>query len=159
MIGASGVHPARLTNLPTPSFIEGKEPDLGFTFAVGARELKSTPLTTKEETTRVWEMIQTERRKRKSTAVEKQRTFAVPDDTPLIHQTLQAVGGQWEPGLILHACPMTEERQRFLGLRENHMVAVINPLEGSGTGVASSQNQVTANEELPEEELDSIEAR
>ena len=34
-----------------------------------------------------------------------------------------------------------------------------NPEEGSGAGAASSQNQITANEELPEEELDSMEAR
>ena len=53
MIGASGVHPARSTNLPTPCFIDGKEPDPGFNFAGGERELKSAPLTTKEEETRV----------------------------------------------------------------------------------------------------------
>ena len=39
------------------------------------------------------------------------------------------------------------------------MVAVINPEEGSGAGVASSQNQMTADEELLEEELHSMEAR
>ena len=43
MIGASGVHPARLTNLLTLCFIDGKEPDPGFNFAVGEKELKSAP--------------------------------------------------------------------------------------------------------------------
>ena len=56
---------------------------------------------------------------------------------------------------------MSHDRRRseILGSKKNQMVAVINPEVGSGAGVASSQNQMTANEELPEEELDSMEAR
>ena len=48
----------------------------------------------------------------------------------------------------LHACPMTEEGQRLLGLKENQQVAVID-----------SQSQDSDGEELPEEEMDSKEAR
>ena len=47
----------------------------------------------------------------------------------------------------------------ILGLRENQMVAVLNSEEDSSAGVANSHIQTTANEELPEEEFDSMEAR
>ena len=69
------------------------------------------------------------------------------------------MSGQWEPGLILHACAMTEEGQEFLSLDTKPIVAVINPEEDNDSvaRLACSQNQ--NNEELPEEELDSEEAR
>ena len=70
------------------------------------------------------------------------------------------MSGQWEPGLIIHACAMTEEGQEFLSLDKKQIVAVINPEEDidSVAGLAGSQNQ-NNNEELPEEEVDSEEAR
>ena len=80
----------------------------------------------------------------------------MPDNTPLV-QPSQVRSGQWEPGLILHACPITEEGRTFFDLNDEKIIAVINPEEGDGAGLASSQG-INQNK-LPEEELDSMEAR
>ena len=63
---------------------------------------------------------------------------------------------KWEPGLILHACPITEKGRTFVDLNDEKLIAVINP-EGDGAGIASSQGSIQ--NELPEEELDSVESR
>ena len=92
--------------------------------------------------------------------VETKRRFAIPDSTPLVRPASHVVSVQWEPGLILHACPMKEEGIDLLGLKEKSLVAVNNPEdEGSGAGLASSQDNGDNNGELPEMELDSMEAR
>ena len=94
--------------------------------------------------------------KRKSTKLEPQRRFTIPDNTPLV-QPSQVISGQWEPGLILHACPITKEGRNFFDLNDEKLMAVINPEEGDGAGLASSQG--SNQNELPEEELDSMGAR
>ena len=90
---------------------------------MGERELRTAPLTTNEESSRVWQVIQNERRNRQSTTVEQQRRFAMPDNTPLIEPTSQVDSGQWEPGRIWHACPITEEGRTFLGMREKQFIS------------------------------------
>ena len=90
--------------------------------------------------------------KRKSTKVEPQRRFTIPDNTPLV-QPSQVVSGQWQPGFILHACPITEEGRTFFDLNDEKLIAVINPEEGDGAGLACSQS--SNQNELPEDELDS----
>ena len=94
--------------------------------------------------------------KRKSTKVEPQRRFTIPDNTPLV-QPSQVICGQWEPGIILHACPITEKGRIFFDLNDEKLIAVINREEGDGAGFASIQG--SSQNELPEEGLDSIEAR
>ena len=55
---------------------------------------------------------------------------------------------------------MTEEGMEFLGLKENPRVAVINPeAEGSGAGLAGSQDNGNISVELPEEDIDRMGAR
>ena len=94
--------------------------------------------------------------RRKTTKVEPQRRCTIPDNTPLV-QPSQVISRQWEPGFILHACPITEEGRTFFDLNDEKIIAVINPEEGDGAGLASSQG-INQNK-LPEEELDSMEAR
>ena len=100
-------------------------------------------------------MIQKERMKRKSTKVEPQHRFTITDTTPLVEHS-QVISGQWEPGLILHACPITEGAITFFDLNDEKLIAVTN-LEGDGAGLASSQG--SSENVIPEEELDSMEAR
>ena len=56
----------------------------------------------------------------------------------------------------MHACPIREEGRTFLDLNDEKLTTVINP-EGDGAGLASIQGN--NNNELPEEDLDSMEAR
>lgn len=106
---------AQLTEPPSSRLDELDEVDARFVFEMGERELKTASLSTNEETARAWKVIQHQRLKRQSATIETQRKFAVPDDTPLGQTTSQVVIGQWEPGLILHACPTTKG-QTFLRL-------------------------------------------
>ena len=99
--------------------------------------MRTDSFTTNEEAD-FWHVIQKERMKRKSTKVEPQRRFTIPDNTPLV-QPSQVVGGQWEPGLILRACPITEEGRTFFDLNDEKLIAVVNPEAGDGAGLASSQ--------------------
>ena len=62
--------------------IEELTPELDF--ERGEKELRADPFTTNEECDRVWHVIQKERMKRKSTEVEPQRRFTIPDNTPLV---------------------------------------------------------------------------
>ena len=65
--------------------------------------MRTDSFTTNEKADRVWHVIQKERMKRKSTKLEPQRRFTIPDNTPQA-QPSQVIGGQWEPGLIcMHA--------------------------------------------------------
>ena len=83
----------------------------------------------------------------------------MPDDTPLV-QPSQVVSGQWEPGKVLHACPLTKEGRLLLGMKELQQVGVIDPIEeGSSAGVADNSGSGKNMGELPQEELDSSEAR
>ena len=117
---------------------------------MGERELRTAPLTTNEESSRVWQVIQNERRNRQSTTVEQQRRFAMPDNTPPVEPSSHVVSGQWEPGRMLYACHMTEEGRTCLGMRENQFITVIDPEEegGSAGGVAGSQAHDEGNNEL-----------
>ena len=56
----------------------------------------------------------------------------------------------------MHACPITEKGRTFVDLNDEKLIAVINP-EGDGAGLASSQG--SNQNELPQEELGSMEAR
>ena len=57
--------------------------------------------------------------------VEPQRRFTISDNTPLV-QPSQVISGQWEPGLILHAYPITEEGRTFFAMNPNQ--SVVSPL-------------------------------
>ena len=155
LIGASGIQSRSAEPLPSSSGrIEKLTPE--FDFERGEKEFRTDSFTTNEEDDRVWHVIQKERMKRKSTKVGPQRIFTIPDNTPLV-QPSQAISGQWEPGFILHACPITGEARTFFDLNDGKLIAVINPEEGDCAGLASSQG--SNQNELPEEELDSMEAR
>ena len=56
----------------------------------------------------------------------------------------------------MHACPITDEGRTFFDLNDENLIALINQ-EGDGAGLASSQG--SSQNELPEEESDSLEAR
>ena len=87
--------------------------------------MRTDSFTTNEEADRVWHAIQSKRMKRKPTKVEPQRRFTIPDNTPLV-QPSQVISGRWEPGLVLHACPKTEEGRTFFDLNDEKLIAVIN---------------------------------
>ena len=57
----------------------------------------------------------------------------------------------------MHACPITEEGRTFFDSNHENVTAVINPEEGGGARLDSSQG--SSQNQLPEEELDSTEAR
>ena len=57
----------------------------------------------------------------------------------------------------MHACPITEEGRTLFDLNDEKLIAVINSEKGDGAGLASSQG--SNQNELPAEELDSMEAR
>ena len=99
-----------------------------------------------------------ERAKRLSKIVVPNRRFAIPDETPLVRPT-SVISGQWEPRPVLHACPITEKGRSLLDLIEKQTISVIHPEDvGGSVGVAGNLNP-TDNNELPEEEFDSIAAR
>ena len=83
----------------------------------------------------------------------------MPDDTPLV-QPSQVVRGQWEPRKVLHACPLTKEGRLFT-MKKMQQVGVIDPIEeGSDAGVADNSGGSGNNmEELPQKELDSLQAK
>ena len=114
LIGASGLQSRLAEPLSSSSCrIEDLTPELEFERE--EKELRIDSFTTNEEADRVWHAIQSKRMKRKPTKVEPQRRFTIPDNTPLV-QPSQVISGQWEPGLILHACPITEEGRNFFDL-------------------------------------------
>ena len=83
LIGASGLHSQLAEPLCSSSY-GLKELDPGLDFEVGEKELRTAALITNEESARVWQVIQRERMKRTSAAVETHRGFAiVPDSTHL----------------------------------------------------------------------------
>ena len=64
------------------------------------------------------------------------RVYAIRDDSPLTNpDTSQVVSGQLEPGLIVHACPVTKEGREVLGSRSKQEVVVINQ-DGGGSGAS-----------------------
>ncbi|CAM9449927.1 unnamed protein product [Pylaiella littoralis] len=68
--------------------------------------------------------------------LEKQRPAkarAVPNDTRLIDPEGMAVSGQLEPGLIVHACPVTEVGRRLPGITQKTEVLAINSGQGGGS--------------------------
>ena len=158
-IGASGVQIKQMaTNNSTNQHWSGNS-NPGCIFAMGERELRTAPFTTSEQSAQTWKVIQNERAKPQPKIVEPNRRFAIPDETPLVRPT-SVISSQWEPGLVLHACPTTEEIRSLLGLIGKQTISVNDPEdEGGSTGVAGSPDPTDNNEELPEEELDSIEAR
>ena len=84
--------------------------------------------------------------------------YAVPDDSPLTYpDESSVVRGQLEPGLMLHACPMTEEGTEFVGSRSKQDVAAINPGEGGDSaGAAAEAGTIDAGLlEIPEEKFNS----
>ena len=80
MIGASGLQSRLEEPLSSSSCkIEELNPKLDLERA--EKELRTDSFTTNEEADRVWHVIQKERMKRKSTEVEPQRRFTIPDST------------------------------------------------------------------------------
>lgn len=83
----------------------------GVFFVVRERECITTPLTTDETPTQSWQRLQEQRLliEQAPAAVEQPRKWAVGDDSSLTMSTEDAVvSGPWEPGMILHACPLTK---------------------------------------------------
>ena len=80
LIGASGLQSRLAEPLSSSSCrIEDLIPELDFERV--EKELRTDSFTTNEEADRVWHVIQKERMKRKSTEVEPQRRFTIPDST------------------------------------------------------------------------------
>ena len=81
---------------------------------------------------------------------------AKPDDSPLTYpDESSVVRGQVGPGLMLHACLMTEEGRGLLGSRSKQDVAVITPGEGGDSaGAATEAGPIDAGLlEIPAEEF------
>ena len=121
-IGASGVRPAGIRE-PLGQSLGGlaeqdtgrtglslgglaAQQDAGANFQVGERKRSMAPLTTDEEARRTWQVIQ----KARSREVYRTRMFVIRGNTPLTKPVKSLVtGGQLDPGLLLYACPPTEE--------------------------------------------------
>ena len=83
LIGASGLQSRLAEPLSSSSCrIEDLTPELDF--ERGEKELRTDSFTTNDKTDRVWHVIQKERMKRKSTKLETQRRFTIPDNTALV---------------------------------------------------------------------------
>ncbi|CAN0140185.1 unnamed protein product [Ectocarpus fasciculatus] len=70
--------------------------------------------------------------------VETKGTTVWPDNTPLIDPRDMVISGQWEPGFILHACPITEVGRKRLGIKPSQQVYAITPGEGGSSAGGSS---------------------
>lgn len=119
-----------------------------------------TALATTETSARAWQVIQNERTKRQYVAVEPPSRFAVPDDTPLVQPSQIVINsGQWEPGKVLHACPLTKEGRLLFGMKNIQNVGVIDPIQERGSaGVTDISGGGNNNKELSEEQTGSLEA-
>lgn len=84
---------------------------------------------------------------------ESPRVYTIRDEEPLSEPDEKlVVSGQLEPGLILHACPMTEEGREFLYSGSIQDVAVIIPDGGGSSGGAGAGAEGPLG--IPEEEWD-----
>ena len=80
LIGASGLQSRLAEPMSSSSCrIDDLTPELDF--ERGEKELRTDSFTTNEKADRVWHVIQKERMKRKSTKLEPQRRFTIPDST------------------------------------------------------------------------------
>ncbi|CAM9829646.1 unnamed protein product [Scytosiphon promiscuus] len=135
-LGASGVIPLKIhsslggrTSSTTPTRYE----DL----VVGGEEHLSAPLTSDEISQRTWHAIQRERRDVE--VVSEKSQVINKDETPLIDQNNKVVSGQLEPGLILHACPMTELGMELLRIpKHDHVNVIMSGGVGGGSGSSSA---------------------
>ena len=94
------------------------------------------------------------------TPPENKKAYTIRDDSPLSFPAESVVrSGQLEPGLTLHACPMTQEGRELLHLRLKHEVAVINPEEGgsraSTAAGAGNTDRAAGPSDFSEDEPDS----
>lgn len=123
MIGASGIMPARIEagwgRLPN-----SKQSGTCGDFVVGERhQTRPRPLTTDESSRKRWQVIQQTRDQnvQRLPKMEMKGATVWPDNTPLVDPR-QVVSGQWEPCLILHACPITEIGRKILGIESSQQV-------------------------------------
>ena len=90
---------------------------------------------------------------------ESPQVYTIRDDGPLCDPDEDKVlNGRLEPGLVLHACPMTVEGRIFLYSESKQDVAVINQ-EGSGSSAGvragpEQENQAAESFDTPDEEFD-----
>ena len=131
-------------------------------FEVGEIEHRIAPRTTDEQAILSWQLMQNDRIREhyQTRRIESPREYSIRDDSPLCEPEENKVySGQLEPGLVLHACPMTKEGRKFLDQGSIQDVAVINQDRGgsSGGAIAGTQQDDSAASpsSSPEEELDS----
>ena len=158
-IGGSGVRP-RLRRR-TGSVLGGLE-ESDVTFAAGEVEYSPAPRTTDEQAQLLWQVLQSDRNReiQQITPPENKIAYTIRDDSPLSFPAESVVrSGQLEPGLTLHACPMTQEGRELLHLRLKHEVAVINPEEGgsraSTAAGAGNTDRAAGPSDFSEDEPDS----
>ena len=133
MIGASGVLPSRLGPVlcANESHLDHRD-----SFVVGENGCRSIPLTTEEVAEQTWRQIQ--QHSSKETMRSSDERTCVPDGTRLVDPGNTVVSGQWEPGLVLHAVPITEVGRRLLGLKSEQVHAITSGGGSSSGGGGSS---------------------
>ena len=115
--------------------------DAGSIFKIGEKEVSTAPLTTSEKADLEW--IELQRARNSNCARTKSepmnKSYVVPDNTSLISPQIgDMVRGQWEQGLTLDACPITEVGRRLLQPQKHRAVLVIEPTTDEGGNVAGS---------------------
>ena len=149
-IGASGVQP-RLGRR-TGSILGGLQPQPEEIVVVREEEHNVALRTTDEQARLSWQAIQRERGFICSqiTRTETQIVHAIRDDSPLRYpDKSSAIGGQLEPGLMLHACAMTEVGRNFLHSRSSQEVAVIHEESGGSSAAVATDANPPSNETEP----------
>ena len=107
------------------TFFGGLAMQTGDHFEGGERKHRPAIPITHEQARLSWQLIQRDRKwkQNQTRPPEGPRVYAVPDDSPLTYpDEISVVRGQLEPGLMLHACPMTEEGRQLLGLKSKQDV-------------------------------------
>ena len=159
-IGASGVQ-QRLRRRTGPVLGGLTEPDV--ILAAEEVEHNTVPRTTDEQAQLRWQVMQSDPDRniqQINPPRNTERGYAIRDDSPLSFPAESVVrSGQLEPGLTLHACPMTQEGRELLHLRLKHEVAVINPEEGgsraSTAAGAGNTDRAAGPSDFSEDEPDS----
>lgn len=136
MIGASGIMSAQI-GPGWGGLSDPKQSGACDDFVVGEKHRARPRLLTTDELSReIWQVMQQTREQTFSRVpkIENESATAWPDNTSLIDQRETVVSGQWEPGLLLHACPITEIGRKILGIEPSQHVLTITPGGGSSAG-------------------------
>lgn len=73
----------------------------------------------------------------------------VRDDSPRVEQdNVAVVSSQWEPGLVLHAVPMTEVGKYLLRINQKQKIHVIQSEEGASNIGGNSSGPIAGNSDV-----------